>query len=127
MTDLLNADVSVPFHDTISLSFQPSAPIEEEVRGGSATRRIRGSDAPRVVLCPAINRGWLLVRHLLCRDTEREGEAVRQEIVAGLQEELEGSRTAEAHTRKACTLYVARFVGSIKRQSDRSILIYGDC
>lgn len=46
------------------------------------------------------------VRYLLCRDTGRAAEdaQVREEILARLEAELEGSRTAEAHTRKACDL-----------------------
>ncbi len=53
-----------------------------------------------------ITEGGREVRYHLCRDTDRAAEdrAVRREIVAPLETELEGSRTASAHTRKACKL-----------------------
>ncbi len=57
-----------------------------------------------------VMEGGREVRYLLCRDTERAAEdgAVRREIVARLEAELEGSRTADAHTRKACRLLSRR-------------------
>jgi transposase len=65
--------------------------------------------------------GGRTVRYLLCRDTERvaEDQAVRQEIVARLQDELEGSRTAEAHTRKACTLLAHRGYARYLRETEK--------
>jgi hypothetical protein len=68
-----------------------------------------------------ITDGGRPVRYLLCRDTERvaEDQAVRQEIVARLQEELEGSRTAEAHTRKACTLLAHRGYARYLRETEK--------
>ena len=204
ITDLLNADVSVLFYDTTSVSFQIPVPDDEEgLRRLGKSKKKRG-DLPQVVLGLAINRDGLPVRHwvfpgntvdvttvegvvgdllglrprrflfigdrgmvsqknldflesrrlhyllgsklregtaaqqavlslrgryrsvtgtlgvketriteggrevryLLCRDTDRAAEdrAVRREIVARLGTELEGSRTASAHTRKACKL-----------------------
>jgi len=53
-----------------------------------------------------IDDGDRPVRYLLCRDTDRAAEdaRVREEILERLTEELDGSRTALAHTRKACDL-----------------------
>jgi transposase len=219
VTDLLNADVSVLFYDTTSVSFEIAAPDEEGgLRRLGNSKKKRG-DLPQVVLGLAINRDGLPVRHwvfpgntvdvttvegvvndllglrprrflfigdrgmvsqknldflesrrlhyllgsklrdnavvqeevlslrgrygkvtetlgvketritdggrpvryLLCRDTERvaEDQAVRQEIVARLQDELEGSRTAEAHTRKACTLLAHRGYARYLRETEK--------
>ena len=60
------------------------------------------------------------VRYLLCRDTERAAEdrAVREQIVRRLEEELEGSRTADTHTRKACRLLSRRGYARYLRETD---------
>jgi hypothetical protein len=57
-----------------------------------------------------IRDGGRTVRYLLCWEAERvaEDQAGRQKIVARLQEELDESRTAAAHTRKTCTLWAHR-------------------
>jgi len=210
ITDLLNADVSVIFYDTTSVSFEiDHADPEEDEEGEPGLRRFGHSkkkrpDLPQVILAVAINRDGLPVRHwvfpgntvdvstvepvtedlaglrprrflfvgdrgmvsqdnldflesrrrkyligctlcdddvvehdvlslrgryktvieelgvketvirdgdrpvryLLCRDKDRAAEdaEVREEILARLEAELEGSRTAEEHTRKACDL-----------------------
>lgn len=46
------------------------------------------------------------IRYLLCRDTARarDDAETREELLERLEEQLEGSRTAETHTRKACDL-----------------------
>jgi len=60
------------------------------------------------------------VRYLLCRDTERAeaDRRVREAIVARLEELLNGSRTTETHTKKACELLAkpgyARFLRELK-------------
>lgn len=212
VTDLLNADVSVIFYDTTSVSFEIDRADEEEdpdEDGESGLRRFGHSkkkrpDLPQVILAVAINRDGLPVRHwvfpgntvdvstvkrvtedlaglrprrflfvgdrgmvsqgnidfleskrrkyllgcllrdddvvehevlslrgrykrvaegvgvketvigdgdrpvryLLCRDESRAAEdaRVREELLARLEGELEGSRTATEHTRKACDL-----------------------
>jgi len=218
LTDLLNADVSVLFYDTTSVSFQLPAPDADEGPRRLGKSKKRRGDLPQVVLGLAINRDRLPVRHwvfpgntvdvttvegvvndllglrprrflfigdrgmvsrdnvdflesrrlhyllgsklrddgfvreevlslrgryakvtdvlgvketqrtdggrrtryLLCRDTERAAEdrAVRREIVARLEEELEGSRTAEGHTRKACRLPARRGYARYLRETD---------
>lgn len=64
LTDLLNADVSVLFYDTTSVSFEVPAPDDE----GEGPRKLGKSkkkrgDLPQVVLGLAINRDGLPVRH----------------------------------------------------------------
>ena len=44
---------------------------------------------------------------------------MRREIVARLQKELEGSRTAEAHPRKACTLLAHRGYARYLRKTEK--------
>jgi transposase len=218
VTDLLNADVSVLFYDTTSVSFEVPVPDGEEgLRRLGKSKKKRG-DLPQVVLGLAINRDGLPVRHwvfpgntvdvstvegvvgdllglrprrflfigdrgmvsqdnldflesrrlhyllgsklrdgavvqeevlslrgrygkvtdtlgvketritdggrevryLLCRDTDRAAEdrAVRREIVARLEAELEGSRTASAHTRKACKLLARKGYARYLRETD---------
>jgi len=94
-------------------------PVQEEVlslrgRYGRVTETLGVKET-------RITDGGRTVRYLLCRDTERvaEDQAVRQEIVAHLQEELEGSRTAEAHTRKACTLLAHRGYARYLREIEK--------
>jgi hypothetical protein len=219
VTDLLNADVSVLFYDTTSVSFEiPRPDSEPGLRRLGNSKKKRG-DLPQVVLGLAINRDGLPVRHwvfpgntvdvttvegvvgdllglrprrflfvgdrgmvsqenldflesrrlhyllgvklrgnqeianrmlslrgryrkvtdalsvkqmevteggrkvryLLCRDMEREAEdqAVRGEILARLEDELEGSRTAEAHTRKACKLVAKSGYARYLRETER--------
>jgi hypothetical protein len=48
-----------------------------------------------------------------------EDRAARQEIVGRLQEEPEGSHTAEAHTRKACTLLDHRGCARYLRETEK--------
>ena len=61
--DLLNADVSVLFYDTTSVSFQLPAPDEEgSLRQLGHLKKKRG-DLPHLVLGLAINRDGLSVRH----------------------------------------------------------------
>lgn len=218
ITDLLNADVSVLFYDTTSVSFELPVPdVGEGLRKLGKSKKKRG-DLPQVVLGLAINRDGLPVRHwvfpgntvdvttvegvvqdllglrprrflfigdrglvsqenldflesrrlhyllsaklrddgvvqeqvlslrgryrkitdtlgvketrvrdggreiryLLCRDMERavEDRTVREEIVARLEAELEGSRTADAHTRKACRLLSRRGYARYLRETE---------
>jgi transposase len=218
VTDLLNADVSVLFYDTTSVSFQLPVPDQEGgLRRLGKSKKKRG-DLPQVVLGLAINRDGLPVRHwvfpgntvdvttvegvvgdllglrprrflfigdrglvsqgnldflesrrlhyllgsklrdagvvqqavlslrgryrsvtdtlgvkettvteggrkvryLLCRDTARavEDRAVRREIVARLEQELDGSRVLDAHTRKACRLLTRRGYARYLRETD---------
>ena len=211
ITDLLNADVSVLFYDTTSVSFEVDRPDPEGGLRRLGKSKKKRPDLPQVVLGLAINRdglpvrhwvwpgntvdvttvegvvkdllglrprrflfigdrglvsqenldflesrrlGYLLgaklrdqgvvdqevlslrgryrpitetlgvkettlteggreVRYLLCRDKDRakEDRTVRQALLARLNEELEGSRTAQAHTRKACKLLSTRGYG----------------
>jgi len=64
------------------------------------------------------------VRYLLCRGTDRATEAaqVREEILARLTEELEGSRTTETHTRKACDLLSKSGYARYLREMERGAL-----
>lgn len=67
-----------------------------------------------------VTEGGRVIRYLLCRDEQRarEDRRVREQIVAYLQDQLEGSRTADAHTRKACDLLskrgLARYLRELK-------------
>ena len=208
ITDLLNADVSVLFYDTTSVSFQLDRPDPEGGLRRLGKSKKKRPDLPQVVLGLALNRdglpvrhwvwpgntvdvttvegvvqnllglrprrflfigdrgmvsqenldflesrrlGYLLgsplrdhdvvqhrvlslrgryravtdtlgvkettlteggreVRYLLCRDEDRASEdrTVREALLARLEEELAGSRTAHAHTRKACRLLSTR-------------------
>lgn len=60
-----------------------------------------------------VTEGGRNVRYLLCRDEDRakEDRTVREALLTRLDEELEGSRTAHAHTRKACKLLSTRGYG----------------
>jgi len=82
-------DDDVVEHDVLSLRGRYKAVTEEL---GVKETVIEDGDRP--------------IRYLLCRDTDRAGEdaQVREEILARLEAELEGSRTATTHTRKACDL-----------------------
>jgi len=211
ITDLLNADVSVLFYDTTSVSFQLDRPDPEGGLRRLGKSKKKRPDLPQVVLGLAINRdglpvrhwvwpgntvdvttvegvvkdllglrprrflfigdrglvsqdnldflesrrlGYLLgaklrdeglvdhrvlslrgryrpitdtlgvkettvteggrpVRYLLCRDEDRaqEDRTVREALIARLEEELSGSRTAHTHTRKACRLLSTRGYG----------------
>ena len=69
ITDLLNADVSVLFYDTTSVSFYlDEADCDEEEAGCAGLRRYGHSkkkrpDLPQIVVALAVNRDGLPVRH----------------------------------------------------------------
>lgn len=218
ITDLLNADVSVLFYDTTSVSFELPAPDGEGgLRRLGNSKKKRGN-LPQVVLGLAINRDGLPVRHwvfpgntvdvttvegvvkdllglrprrflfigdrgmvsqdnldflesrrlhyllgsklrddavvqtevlslrgryraitdtlgvketrvqdggrevryLLCRDRARiaEDRTVREAIVSRLEEELGGSKAADAHTRKVCRLLSRRGYARYLRETE---------
>lgn len=92
LTDLLNADVSVLFYDTTSVSFYLDDADAEEQAGGAGLRRYgyskkRRPDLPQIVVALAINRQGLPVRHWVFPGNQADVTTVEQ-----VSAELQGLR-----------------------------------
>jgi len=85
VTDLLNADVSVLFYDTTSVSFfvDEADPDGQDDEGGVGLRRFGHSkkkrpDLPQIVVALAINRDGLPVRHWVFPGNQSDKTTVEQ-------------------------------------------------
>ena len=79
VTDLLNADVSVLFYDTTSVSFYAEADEEGGLRRRGHSKKKR-DDLPQIVVGLAINRDGLPVRHWVFPGNQLDQTTVEQVV-----------------------------------------------
>jgi transposase len=105
---------NLDFLESRQLGYLLGAKLRDEGLADQQVLSLRGRYRPITdtlgVKETTITEGGRAVRYLLCRDEDRaqEDRTVRDALLARLQEELSGSRTAHAHTRKACKLLSTR-------------------